>query len=208
MQRSSPTERIRFKRLQCVRAARTIAATLLLARIFIPHAIAQPPRTAESKPTEYDVKAAYLLNFGKFIRPSSRQAPHSSFDICILGPDPMGQTLDSLASTESVNKLPVHVRRLTDVTESRTCAIVYISSFETDRIREDLAILGDAGVLTVSDAEDFLQRGGMIQFVVVANHVRFAVNIDAVNRAHLVLSSELLRVASSVTGKPPTGGLP
>jgi hypothetical protein len=43
----------------------------------------------------------------------------------------------------------------------------------------------------------------MIQFVMVENHVRFAVNLDALNRAHLVLSSELLRVASSIGGKPP-----
>jgi hypothetical protein len=48
----------------------------------------------------------------------------------------------------------------------------------------------------------------MIQFLLIQNHVRFAVNLNAVNHAHLVLSSELLRVASSVTGKPPSGGLP
>jgi hypothetical protein len=120
----------------------------------------------------------------------------------------MGHALDTLAANESIDHLPVHVRRLSDVTEAKTCAIAFISSFEGDHIREDLAILGDSGVLTVSDAAEFLQRGGMIQFVQVSNHVRFAVNLDAVNRAHLVLSSELLRVASSVTGKPPTGGLP
>jgi len=57
-------------------------------------------------------------------------------------------------------------------------------------------------VLTVSDAPDFLKYGGMIQFVSEDNRVRFAVNLDAVNRTHIVLSSELLRVASSVTGGP------
>jgi hypothetical protein len=58
-------------------------------------------------------------------------------------------------------------------------------------------------VLTVSDAADFLKYGGMIQFVEEDNRVRFAVNLNAVNRTHIVLSSELLRVASSVTGKLP-----
>jgi hypothetical protein len=48
----------------------------------------------------------------------------------------------------------------------------------------------------------------MIQFVLIANNVRFTVNLDAVSRAHLVLSSELLRVASSVSGKPSIGELP
>jgi hypothetical protein len=90
-----------------------------------------------------------------------------------------------------------------DVTAANPCAIVFISSYEQENIREDLAILAGMDVLTVSDVPDFLKRGGMIQFVMVENHVRFAVNLDALNRAHLVLSSELLRVASSIGGKPP-----
>lgn len=160
------------------------------------------------KPTEYDVEAAYLLNFGKFIRHSSTQPPRSSFDICILGPDPMGRPIDDLARNETIDNLPVHIQRLPDVSAAKPCAIVFISANEGDRLREDLAILAGSDVLTVSDASDFLARGGIIQFVIVANHVRFRINLDAANRSHIVLSSELLRVASSVTGKPPTGEQP
>ena len=160
------------------------------------------------KPSEYDVKAAYLLNFGRFVRSSGPQSSRTSFDICILGRDPMGSSIDSLASNESIDHLPIHIQRLPDVTEAKTCAVLFISSFEGDRIREDLAILSNAEVLTVSDAPEFLERGGMIQFVLVSDHVRFAVNLDAVSRAHLALSSELLRVASTVTGKPSPGGQP
>lgn len=182
---------------------RAIGAYLLLAQslsaISLP---AGPP----PKPTEYDVKAAYLLNFGRFVRSTGPRAARASFDICILGRDPMGQTIDALAVNESIANLPVHIRRLPDVTEAKTCAILFVSSFESERLREDFAILGNADVLTVSDAPDFLEHGGMIQFVLVSNHVRFAINLDAVSRAHLELSSELLRVAASVSGKPPTGG--
>ena len=117
-------------------------------------------------------------------------------------------TIDDLAANQSVDNLPVHVRRIPDVTQAKVCAIVFISADEGDHLREDLAILSTTEVLTVSDASDFLNRGGMIQFLLIQNHVRFAVNLNAVNHAHLVLSSELLRVASSVTGKPPSGGLP
>jgi hypothetical protein len=62
--------------------------------------------------------------------------------------------------------------------------------------------------LTVSDAASFLQRGGMIQFLTVENHVRFAVNLDAVRGAQLSLSSELLRVATSVNGETSPGVRP
>ena len=203
MKRSVPIERSPRGCQHRAHIARVLAAALLLIRPAIPTAIAQT-----SKPTEYDVKAAYLLNFGKFIREPSGHPPRSSFDICLLGHDSMGPTIDDLAANQAIDNLPVHVRRLLDVTQAKVCAIVFISADEGDHLREDLAILSATEVLTVSDASDFLVRGGMIQFLLIQNHVRFAVNLKAVNHAHLVLSSELLRVASSVTGKPPSGGLP
>ena len=182
--------------------AGAVTAGLLFVVVSTPVLNAQPP-----KPTEYDVKAAYLIDFGRFVRSSGQPKPRSSFDICVLGRDSFGQSLDVLASNETVSGLPIHLRH-PDVTDSKSCSIVFISAAEQANIREDLALLGNADVLTVSDAADFLQRGGMIQFVVADNHVRFAVNLDAVNRAHLILSSELLRVAFYLTGKPPSGGLP
>jgi hypothetical protein len=166
------------------------------------------PAAPPSKPSEYDVKAAYLLNFGRFVRFSSASRARSSFDICTLGHDAMDSSLDALGTNTRIQNLPVHVTHLADISGARSCAIVFISATESDRVREDLAILGDADVLTVSDAPDFLQRGGMIQFLMLSNHIRFAVNLEAVSRSHIVLSSELLRVASSVSGKPPTGELP
>ena len=166
-------------------------------------ALGQPP-----KPTEYDVKAAYLLNFGKFIRHPNPGSSRSSFDICLLGRDPMGRTIDDLAANEKVDRLPVHIRRLPDASVAKNCDIVFFSTTEGERIREDLAILAGSDALTVSDTPEFLQQGGMVQFVLVESHVRFAINLSAVNRAHLELSSELLRVASSVTGKPPAGEMP
>jgi hypothetical protein len=180
-----------------------LLAALLLTGFAIPAAIAQTP-----KPTEYDVEAAYLLNFGRFIRQPGGQPSRSSFDICLLGHDLMGRTIDDLAANQAIDNLPVHVRRVLDVSRVKGCTIVFISADESERIREDLAILSATGVLTVSDAPDFLDRGGMIQFLLIQNHVRFSVNLNAVNHAHIVLSSELLRVASSITGKPPSGGQP
>jgi hypothetical protein len=159
---------------------------------------------AQTRPTEYEVKAAYLLNFGRFTRYAGA-APHSHFDICILGRDPFGQVMDDIAAHESIDKLPVRVLRITDATQGRSCAIVFISLFESERTREDLAILEGSDTLTVSDAADFIERGGMIQLNLQRDHVRFDVNLDAVNRNHLVLSSELLRVASSVKGGPQRG---
>ena len=203
MQRNSPTGQSRSSRHPFAPCVRNLLVVLLFGQLVMRLGPAQPPR-----PTEDDVKAAYLINFGKFVRGSNALAHRSSFDICVVGRDPMGPSLDALAANSSVENLPVHVEHPPDVTGAKSCAIVFLSSTEGERMREDLAILANSDILTVSDTPDFLQRGGMIQFILVAHHVRFAVNLDAVNRTHLVLSSELLRVAASVSGKPPTGELP
>jgi hypothetical protein len=203
MKRTSPTGQWRSGRPRRPMRLPRLLVGLLLTQVPALWCPAQPP-----KPTEDDVKAAYLINFGKFVRRSVTTAPRSSFDICLVGRDGIGPSLDSLAANSTVDNLPVHIEHLADVSATKSCAIVFLSSTEGDRIREDLAILGNSDILTVSDARDFLERGGMIQFILVSNHVRFSVNLDAVSRTHLVLSSELLRVAASVSGKPSTGELP
>jgi hypothetical protein len=159
---------------------------------------------AQARPSEYQVKAAYLFNFGKFVRNTGGGpvAKGPSFDICILGRDPIGPVLDRIVAGEFIENRPVHVRRIGEPTQVHTCAVVFVSALEGGNLREDLAILDRSDTLTVSDAPDFLERGGMIQFVLLGDHVRFEVNLDAVHRTHLVLSSELLRVAVAVKGTP------
>lgn len=187
-------------RRQWRRVARGFAAVCLLG-------LASAGR-AQSRPSEYQVKAAYLFNFGKFVRSAGGGpvAKGPSFDICILGRDPIGNALDQIVAGESIEGRPVRVLRVEDPTQARKCAIVFVSANEGGNLREDLAILENSDTLTVSDAPDFLDRGGMIQFVLMSDHVRFEVNLNAVHRTHLVLSSELLRVAVAVQGKP--GGAP
>ncbi|MGC2638774.1 MAG: YfiR family protein [Acidobacteriaceae bacterium] len=160
--------------------------------------------------SEYEVKAAYLFNFGKFVRFASAAAASNSrnFDLCILGEDPFGQSLDDLTANEQLDDKPVRILRLKKAEEARGCAIAYISSSEGNRVAADVSALRGQAVLTVSDAADFLQHGGMIQLLVVDSHVRFAVNLGAVRSAQLGLSSELLRVAISVNGELPAGVRP
>ena len=79
----------------------------------------------------------------------------------------MGHALDERAANQAVGNLPVHVRRLLDITAAKGCAIVFMNANEGAKIREDLAILASSDSLTVSDASDFLERGGMIQFLLV-----------------------------------------
>lgn len=166
--------------------------------------------SAQTKPSEYAVKAAYLFNFGKFIRlqPADATTRPASFDICIVGQDPMGRALDEVTSNERLDERPVRVLRVKQAQDARRCSVVYVSSEEGKRIAADLDALRGSDALTVSDSPDFLRSGGMIQFVTLGNRIRFAINLEPVRRTHLALSSELLRVASSVAGNDPNGVQP
>jgi hypothetical protein len=169
--------------------------------LFFTLLVSSGPLSAQSKLSEYSVKAAYLLNFGKFMRVAPGGASSSDFNICVVGQDPFGGSLDEITSGEKIDGRHVHVVRL-ERPDSRKCSIAYFGASEQKRIEQDLVAFRNSDALTVSDAPDFLSRGGMIQFSLVSNHVRFSVNLDPVRRTHLVLSSELLRVASSVSGTP------
>jgi hypothetical protein len=154
----------------------------------------------QARPSEYAVKAAYLVNFAKFIRMSPDAPFRDHYDICVIGADPMGHVLDTLAAGEQVDGRPVRIRRVSDAADASSCDVAYLSTKDAAHIDSELAALRNSDALTVSDTPNFLEHGGMIQFVLVAEHVRFSVNLNAVRRTHLVLSSELLRVALSITG--------
>jgi hypothetical protein len=160
-----------------------------------------PINLAAQKPTDYDVKAAYLFNFGKFLRqPDTPRQP--SFDICVLGHDDFGGALDKLTANEQLNGVPERTVHVENAVAARRCAMVFISSSEADRVKQDLSDVAGYPVLTVSDVPHFVERGGMIEFATQAKHVRFSVGLDAVTKAGLGLSSELLKVALTVSGGP------
>jgi hypothetical protein len=154
---------------------------------------------AQSSPTEYQVKAAYLYNFGKFVEwPARVTASDSSFNICVLGQSPFDSTFGTTIAGESIKGKNVLLKRIPRAQDAIGCHILFISSSEETRLKEILVALDKASVLTVSDMPQFTRRGGMIQFVMEANRVRFEVNLTSAERTGLTLSSQLLKVAISV----------
>jgi len=153
-----------------------------------------------AKPTDYQVKAAYLYNFGRFVEwPAKGATPqNSSFTICVLGEDPFGQALDATLAGETIGNQKVTARRISSLQESADCQILFISSSEAKRLNKIMEALGNSAVLTVSDIPQFSQRRGMIQLLMEGNRIRFEVNLAATQRAGLTLSSELLKVATAV----------
>jgi hypothetical protein len=152
------------------------------------------------------VKATYLFNFGRFTSwPQAANAEEAKqFSVCVLGLDPFGPALDMTMAGETIAGKPMVARRITRAAEATGCRILFVSSSEESQLPSILRAAEGARALTVSDLPQFAARGGMIQFVSQGNRIRFEVNLTAVEEAKLILSSELLKVATTVrrTGKP------
>jgi hypothetical protein len=156
-----------------------------------------------TKPGEYQIKAAYLYNFGKFVQwpPRTAEAKNDPFRICVLGQNPFGVMLDGL-SGQTINGQSVSTRQIPRAQDAEKCDVLFVGTSEQGHVRVILEVIQKLPVLTVSDMPHFVARGGMIEFVAQRNKVRFEVNRAAAERAGLSLSSELLKLAVNVKTSP------
>jgi YfiR/HmsC-like len=174
---------------------RRVAWAVGVVVLFVGGARAQSPTAGE-----YQVKAAFLYNFAKFV-----EWPSSSFSdagtplrICIFGQDPFGQELRDIANEKIVNGRKLLVSQVADLQTAKACHILFIASSEKAQLKQVLENLRGTGVLTVGDTKGFVDQGGMINFVLENERVRFEVNRKAADQAGLKVSSKLLNVAKSV----------
>lgn len=146
---------------------------------------------------EYEVKAAFLLNFAKFVEwPANAFADSSApLAICILGKDPFGRAIDDLVQGETVNGRKLVVRRIGQLPAQQACQILFTQEPGKDATKTLSAL---RNVLTVGEGENFVHDGGIIGFVIEKRRVRFDISPSAANAAGLKLSSKLLSVARAI----------
>ena len=148
--------------------------------------------------SEYEVKAAFLYNFTKFVEwPVKADRPDDTFDLCILGDDPFGGTIDSIEEKRSgARGFKLHrEQRYGDGKALSTCDILFISPSEQKSLSSILDKAVAAGILTVSDMDGFTKSGGIIGFKLKNARVAMSINPAAAERAGLKISSKLLKLA-------------
>jgi hypothetical protein len=142
---------------------------------------------------EYQTKAAFLLKFPRFVEwpPRKFTQPDSPLIIGVVGTDPFGGLLDEQVQDLRINDRTVIVRHIASIPEMRKCHVIFVCRSESDRLGPILSEVRGDNVLTVGDTDKFINRGGMINFVMVGNTVRFQINDSAARRAGLKISSKL-----------------
>lgn len=146
---------------------------------------------------EYEVKAAFLGNFLKFIdRPGKDREP-GNHRICIYGSDPFGQYTADIESMK-IRGRSVQVRKLASLRALNECSILFISSSERRRINSVLEAVRDIDVLTVGDSEGYARQGVMINFYIEASKVKFEINLTSIKKSRINVSSQLLKLGRVV----------
>ena len=153
---------------------------------------------------EYDLKAAYLVNFTKFVAwpPAGFNQPSAPLVIGLLGEDPFGEILDRTVRSQVVNNHPLVIKRFKRGEDPGGCHLLFISRSEKEGLPEIVRGLQGRGVLLVSEMDQFLDQGGMINLYLEADLVKFAANPEAAERAGLKISSKLLGLAKVVKAGP------
>jgi len=149
-------------------------------------------------PSELEVKAAFVYNFGLFVAWPAGPSASGPFTIGLLGDDPLAETMERVLAGRRLGDRDLEVRRLARLKDARDVHILVVCRSEARRLPAVLDALEGLAVLTVSDLEGFARRGGMIGLRVDDRKVGFEVDLERASRSGLSLSSQLLRLARTV----------
>lgn len=160
------------------------------------------PARAQSASLESAVKATFVTKFAPFVSwpPTSFPLPGSSFNICLLGSDAVSDLIEQAAAGQSIEDRPIVAHHVVGNASFSACQILYVAKTETNAAQA-LAASKGVPILTVTDAEGANTRG-IINFVVVDNHVRFDIDDSEAARSNLTISSKMLALAHDVVPRP------
>jgi hypothetical protein len=150
------------------------------------------------------VKAAFLYKFQLYVHwPAGALGnPASAFNFCVVGAPAFGNMLDRVLQGQTIGSRQAVALRLATAPADSSCQVLYLATNDADFARQQLGVAAGRPVLTVTDGMTADGTRGMINFVLVDNHVRFEIDNAAAERSGLEFSSKLLHIAISVRQQP------
>jgi hypothetical protein len=156
----------------------------------------------DSQPTEYQIKAAFLFNFAKFVEwpAAAFSGATSPLVIGILGQNPFHDDLARTIRNKTIDEHPLLIKEFRAPAEATNCHVLFVCTSEKRQLPEVLQALKGASVLTVGEMDRFTETGGMINFFLEGTKIRFQINKDAAASAGLKISAKLMSLASRPGG--------
>ena len=150
---------------------------------------------AEQTAREYDLKAALLYQFSRFISwPNEAFQEQENFNVCVMGEDPFGNRLEGLKKRK-YHEYQIKVKYPSNKQEAVSCHILYMANPDCSLCREI-----KEPILLVSSQSGFVDKGGEIEFVQEQGRIRFSINAEAIKVKNLKASAKLFEVAARVVG--------
>lgn len=175
---------------------------LILVMIVAVSAMSAQATAAAGK--EYQIKAAFIYNFIKFIQwPEEESDQRESIKIAIIGEDPFGSSFDPIIQKTVKNKKIELVKfdSFEDIEDKQLlydCQVVFVCKSEERNLSRIFESLNGRAILTISEIDDFADNGGMIGFKNNNNKVSFEINIRTMKAVNIKASSQLLKLALRV----------
>jgi hypothetical protein len=177
-------------------AGRTVALAIVatICAVTATPALAEPSK-------EYAVKAAFIYNFAQFTQwPNDAfQSADSPFVIGVMGDDPFDGALEQAVAGKNVSGHPMVVHHLSASDEVQKCQLVFVPASQDARLADVFKAVDGKPVLSIGETDNFPWSGGTIRFFMENNKVRFEINPDSADRAHLHISSKLMKLAKIFT---------
>jgi hypothetical protein len=151
---------------------------------------------------EYNVKAAFLYSFGRYVEwpKDAFEERSGAFVIGVCGEDPFGQVLDRIAQSKTIQGRHIIIQKMATTEELQPCHILFIS--RSISIPEQITIINktrDKATLLVGEVPKFAERGGGINFFLEGGTVRFEINVEAIRQEKLLLDAKLLNLGRKVS---------
>ncbi len=170
--------------------------------VFVGLVFAHVRVEGQAIPNEYRLKAAFMYQFPQFVEwPSTTWQDSQAVQLCIASPNPFGSELEKLVRGESLNGRPLSVREIAGSDELVGCHVLFVGA-DSDVAAPVMRAAAGRPILTVGEADRFLENGGIIAMKIVDGRVRFAVNATNAARGGLRISSQLLSLALTVREGP------
>lgn len=179
----------------------TFRRALLILGILAGSAAARAAQSEQAP--EYDLKAAFLYNFGTFTEWPAKafSAPDAPFVVGVAGKDPFGAALEDTFRGQTVQNRRAEIRRSDDLAKLKGAHVLFVPAGEKARFKEIVEAFRGTSTLVVGESEGFAAGGGVLNLFIENKRLGFEVNPAAAKRAGLTLSSKLLRLARIVEEK-------
>lgn len=157
---------------------------------------------ANAQYSEYEVKAAYIFNFAKFIDWPENYLTGDTLYLCVYKNDPFGIILEKTMIGRKVNGKDWKINRVNSIDELDKCHILIFSGVKQHEIISILEKMGQKPIVTIGDEmQNFCELGGVINFMPQFSDRQFEINKDIADDINIKISPKLLLLAKIISTK-------